>query len=145
MRFRRLRIAWSVGCGIACSLLIVLWVRSYWRQDSFSYRASTFDLTIAARQGETGFMWTKTDFPIPSALLGISARSKPIDGLINHRRFIWQKNSGLIWAPIWALALFVGLLSAAPWIRQRFTLRTLLVATALIAVVLGLIVWLNHH
>ena len=29
MRFRKLRIAWSVGCGIACVLLIVLWVRSY--------------------------------------------------------------------------------------------------------------------
>ena len=30
MRFRKLRIAWSVVCGIACVLLIVLWVRSYW-------------------------------------------------------------------------------------------------------------------
>src|SRR6478736_9471608 len=29
MRFRKLRIAWSVGCGILCVLLIVLWVRSY--------------------------------------------------------------------------------------------------------------------
>ena len=29
MRFRKLRIAWSVLCGIACVLLIVLWVRSY--------------------------------------------------------------------------------------------------------------------
>ena len=30
MRFRKLRIAWSVTWGIACVLLIVLWVRSYW-------------------------------------------------------------------------------------------------------------------
>jgi hypothetical protein len=28
MRFRNLRIAWSVVCGLACVLLIVLWVRS---------------------------------------------------------------------------------------------------------------------
>ena len=34
MRFRKLRIAWSVGCGIACVLLIVLWVRSYTVIDS---------------------------------------------------------------------------------------------------------------
>src|SRR6476661_3879782 len=33
MRFRKLRIAWSVFCGIACVLLIVLWVRSYWVRD----------------------------------------------------------------------------------------------------------------
>src|SRR6476660_5145825 len=33
MRFRKLRIAFSATCIIACALLIVLWVRSYWRQD----------------------------------------------------------------------------------------------------------------
>src|SRR4051794_36897373 len=31
--FRLLRIAFSITCGIACVLLIVLWVRSYWRFD----------------------------------------------------------------------------------------------------------------
>jgi len=31
MRFRKLRIAFSATCLIACVLLIVLWVRSYWR------------------------------------------------------------------------------------------------------------------
>src|SRR5689334_9944534 len=29
MRFRKLRIAWSVFWGVACVLLVVLWVRSY--------------------------------------------------------------------------------------------------------------------
>src|SRR5438045_559825 len=29
MRFRKLRIAWSVMCGIICVLLIALWMRSY--------------------------------------------------------------------------------------------------------------------
>jgi hypothetical protein len=32
-RFRNLRIAFSVTCGIACVLLIALWVRSYWYAD----------------------------------------------------------------------------------------------------------------
>ena len=31
MKFRKLRIAWSVVWGVAAVLLIVLWVRSYWR------------------------------------------------------------------------------------------------------------------
>jgi hypothetical protein len=30
---RGLRIAWSVVWGLLCVLLIVLWVRSYWRMD----------------------------------------------------------------------------------------------------------------
>jgi len=29
IKFRKLQIAWSVLCGLACVLLIVLWVRSY--------------------------------------------------------------------------------------------------------------------
>jgi hypothetical protein len=33
MRYRKLRIAWSVGCAIACVLLCVLWVRSYYHAD----------------------------------------------------------------------------------------------------------------
>src|SRR3954470_16105716 len=34
LRFRKLRIAWSVFWGLACVLLVVLWVRSYWRFDT---------------------------------------------------------------------------------------------------------------
>src|SRR3954466_10432902 len=33
MRFRKLRIAWSVFCALACVLLVVLWVRSYFYHD----------------------------------------------------------------------------------------------------------------
>jgi hypothetical protein len=40
MRFRKLRIAWSVFCGVTCVLLIALWVQSY---VSAFYRASDFD------------------------------------------------------------------------------------------------------
>src|SRR6476620_2501344 len=37
MRFRKLRIAFSATCLIACVLLIVLWVRSYWWYESVSW------------------------------------------------------------------------------------------------------------
>ena len=33
MKYRNLRIAWSVGWGIAAVLLCALWVRSYFRAD----------------------------------------------------------------------------------------------------------------
>jgi hypothetical protein len=44
--------------------------------------------------------------------------------------------------PIWFLAGLSGVLAATPWIRwiHRFSLRTLLIATTLVAVGLGLIV-----
>jgi hypothetical protein len=40
MRFRKLRIVWSIGCGIFCVLLIVLWVRSYWWVNQAQYTIS---------------------------------------------------------------------------------------------------------
>ena len=51
MRYRKLRIAWSVGWGIACVLLIVLWVRSYWRgRQSFDTNQSVA-LAISSDNG----------------------------------------------------------------------------------------------
>ena len=39
MKYRKLRIAWSIGCGMLCLLLIVLWVRSYSKKrSSLSWR-----------------------------------------------------------------------------------------------------------
>jgi hypothetical protein len=46
-----------------------------------------------------------------------------------------------LFIPIWLIALALSALSAAPWIKPRFTLRTLLIATTLLAVVLGLVIW----
>jgi len=43
--------------------------------------------------------------------------------------------------PHWLMALLSASLASVPWISQRFSLRTLLIATTLIAVVLGLVVW----
>jgi hypothetical protein len=37
MSYHKLRIAWSVGWGIVCLLLIALWVRSYWWTDTIYY------------------------------------------------------------------------------------------------------------
>ena len=42
----------------------------------------------------------------------------------------------------WAIPTL--LLAAAAWLPLRFTLRTLLIATTLVAVVLGVIVWPGH-
>ncbi len=37
MRFRYLRIAWTVVCGIAAVLLIALWIRSYQTMNQLRY------------------------------------------------------------------------------------------------------------
>jgi hypothetical protein len=42
--------------------------------------------------------------------------------------------------PHWLFSILVGLLAAFPWLRWRFSLRTLLILCTLIAVGLGLAV-----
>ena len=43
--------------------------------------------------------------------------------------------------PHWFVGIGMIGVAAAPWFRWRFTLRTLLIATTLVAVALGLIVY----
>ena len=56
MRFRKVRIVWSVAWGIACVLLVVLWVRSYWWTDSIEYVESFVSTTVESSIGRTSFM-----------------------------------------------------------------------------------------
>src|SRR4051794_7311826 len=44
MKYRKLRIAWSVTWGIAAVLLIALWVRSYWIVDAPHLKLSGYIL-----------------------------------------------------------------------------------------------------
>jgi hypothetical protein len=120
MRFRKLRIAWSVGCGIACVLLIVLWVRSIQHDDVFpeqwknptiqirSYRG-TFEVTRWVSPSK----WTMT----PYAIIKI---------------------------PYLVLTLITGAAAITPCVRwsKSFSLRTLLIATTLVAALLGFVVYM---
>lgn len=47
--------------------------------------------------------------------------------------------------PDWLPLMFCTAAAIGPWLRCRFTARTLLIATTLIAVVLGIAVYSMHH
>jgi hypothetical protein len=159
MRFRKLRIAWSVWWGLVCVLLIVLWVRSYDKWDWL--RGEVFDnIWIDARSlhGEIGFNcgydarspllpldwsthsnlqvrghWATADNGISTSL-----QEKGILGFY----FNAGKNSLHTSFPHWFPPIMVLVLAAASWLPfKRFSLRTLLIATTLVAGVLGLAVY----
>jgi len=151
MKYCKLRISWSVVCGIATVLLIVLWVRSYWtfqaREGSLWHVQSArgvlvvFEFPIAQK-------WQSWSFPVDQIeqaehlkyyVTGSAIPSGP--GTMSGSTTV--SNIGSPWATLayWMIALPLTALAAAPWIRRRFSLRTLLVATTLVAVMLGLIVW----
>jgi FtsH-binding integral membrane protein len=151
MRYRKLRVAWSITCSIACVLLIMLLVRSYWWVDNMLLPPSKRTMAISQEgvlvfssqpvQYDTGYRW----------LLSFSVDDIPsrIKSAPTSR---WGFSSGpfatFLIFPHWFPVLFFATLVAVPWIRQtpkRFSLRTLLIATTLIAMVLGLVVWATRN
>jgi hypothetical protein len=142
MRFRKLRIAWSVWWSLAAVLLIVLWVRSYWRRDLLTAYLANKTLLVQSNFGRMLVGVT----PIGKPWEYSSQQASPVP--IQHESKLGfgtvQLMVGTLHAvPHWFCVLLLGTLVAVPWIpiQRRFTLRTLLIATTLVAVVLGLIMW----
>ena len=138
MPYRKLRIAWSVAWGVVAVLLIALWVRSTDTFDDVGWGASF--------QGR---------LYVAPALRIDSIPGKASEGTVEElhpgyftKRVLKIRNlkvsslpSGGPIIPYWPLVLMMCAIIPVPWLR--FSLRTLLIATTLVAVVLGLIVWLR--
>jgi hypothetical protein len=143
--FRFLRIGWSVVCGILCLLLIVLWVRSYWRMDVVHFPTSRETLGNSAY----GIIQVSV-FPkgVPIGWkAGWGWESMPLNKA--RKRPSWRWSSGNHFAvhfPIWAAVLATLVIAAVPWVHRakRFSLRTLLIAMTVVAVAIGLIVVLSR-
>jgi hypothetical protein len=145
-----LRIAVTALSFTACFLLVALWVRSYWRLDSFTYihsikrvicghsfpgRCIVFitPQTIAHTPGlQTYPMPQPFDSGMPNSFLGFYYHASP--------------GSTTFAIPYWFLTLSLAMMSAVagfPWIPRRFSLRVLLIATTLVAVALAAIVYVS--
>jgi hypothetical protein len=156
---------------MACVLLIVFWVRSYWWCDSGTGKYKSQKYRMVSCRGSIGFasvplldfldrppidaygnevypcewesrqivsrgdyllsdddliIFARTDVTTPGR---VSAFGLPLAGKVAY----WQLAA--VFATFSALGVFV------PYLPWRFSLRTLLIATTLIAIVLGLIVW----
>src|SRR3954451_974802 len=143
-RFRKLRIAWSVGCGVAAVLLIVLWVRSYWIGDSLRLPASEIRISIFSVKGTLSTSVYRRPIRPPQDWEWRSQRVSHMMPVIVPGRSWSYRSDGpgtyLIF-PHRFMVLITVVLAAAPWLPWQFSLRTLLIATTLTAVVLGMAVW----
>ena len=160
-----LRIGFSVGSGVACMLLIVLWVRSYVYCDSLAGPISeTKRLHVGSLAGavqlrlddETwsdpnSFRWKITIDSVADLNKSLDAfrelqvklGSRQANTCINMtKRIGWELDT--LFLPYWLLVLLTGALAAAvgmhrPY-RFSFSLRTLLISMTLVAAEFGLIV-----
>jgi hypothetical protein len=148
MKYRKLRIAWSVFFGILCLLLIALWVRSYWWVDNITcptqrlvvLRSMIGTMSVNAypqwlsKPGPSAREWERTSTKVTL----LPRHPTPIEQWAFHHD---QNNLFITW-PYWFVVVLIAVLTGVPWIRwpKQFSLRTLLIAATVIAAVLGLAV-----
>jgi len=140
MRFRKLQIAWSVGWGLLAVLLIALWVRSYWRAELASRLTNDSALTLGSDHGIVYFVHRNLT-STPTAPLGWNYAPIEVTAPAKYLELKSLPNLVMGCVPHLALVGFGIAVAAAPWLLKRYSLRTLLVATTLLAAALGLAVW----
>jgi hypothetical protein len=149
----KLRIAASLAFGLTAVVICVMWVRSYWWFEGYSIKQSTYHAGIAWCAGvlviegtnpanpnrNAGYFWSAFDDR------GVRALKAELTYGFDLRR--WN-NSFVVAMPIWAVLIATLLCMAQsfavkdwPCVPSRFSLRTLLMATTLLAVALGMVVW----
>jgi len=158
MRFRKLRIAWSVEWGVACLLLIVLWVRDSRQirdQVLVRYSASHF-LWIVSEPGRLIYIARPasqvTDSPETNLIFRSQSQARPkprTTDKFGKSPSMWRiqvlqfGSRPELYVPKWMIVVVALALSVAPWPfwKWHYSLRTLLIGTTLVAVVLGWIVY----
>jgi hypothetical protein len=144
-------------CGIVCILLVVLWWRSYYQFDQLIFPAVGNRLiSLGSLKGtfDIGTLVVPSEAP-EFAYLSLGASSVAIQdegrtwtelNEFRGRSWIFQyaqppNQESWVRMPSWFPILLLATTAILPWIRWRFSLRTLLIATTLIAILLGLIVY----
>jgi hypothetical protein len=153
---RKLRIAFSAVCGIVCLLLIVLWVRSNSWIDSIHGTGYPKQFWCESLHGEMGLLVLTDPGVQPRNLRFFSRPPEAVPyystGLYDDWSTPFSTALGIRWTfvggfglviPYWMPVVFIGMIGTIPWVpwSRRFSLRTLLVATTLVAVLLGAVVY----
>jgi len=141
---RRLRIAVSAFFVLLAVLLVMLWVRSYWWQDYLDAPwSNSANVGLVSQVGQLSFSIDDLgSSPWEIRLTRIDPR---FDVRLLRQKHICGRASGahfsLVYFPHWFPILICVGFAALPWVSRRFSRRSLLTATTLIVLVLGLVVW----
>jgi hypothetical protein len=149
---RFLRIAVSAVFLTLCLVFVVLWVRCYWLIDTlWGPATNNGQIAIVSIQGQL-FLGNNYAgrYPSWSRQSGILySKWRSIWTVLFPRRDVFgfalvaDSNNLGITIPYWLAVLSTATVGCLPWARwsKRFSLRTLLMATTIFAVVLGMAVY----
>jgi hypothetical protein len=144
-----IRISTTVICLVVCALLIALWALtgrylvvletvvppSILRVHSVKGRIEFYEIKSPSGRNLRNYLFGRAvsvHGPIRDAVDELDKASTLGFGRIS------ASFTTIIWAPYWAFVAFFAGLAVAPWyLSVRFSLRTLLIATTLVAIGLG--------
>jgi len=143
MRFRKLRIAWSLVWGVVAVLLCVFWIRGCWRTDSIKIRKPPIGCSFWSGRGALAVSFSNHIPRNDSDRLRYE--SYPVGRDHSQRLgFDYQPGTPTSWTlfiPDWFSIGVFGALATMPWLPiKRFSLRTFLIVTTLVAAMLGAII-----
>jgi hypothetical protein len=140
-KYYKLRITVSAVFAILCVGLTCLWVRSHvWRStlqgvigsQRLQFTSENGSLAVLVFPNVQSRNFPRRDWTITSSNAG--------DNAFRSWRVSMQPNDVIAVLPWWFVVLVLVIAAATPWIRWKYSLRTLLIATTLVAVALGLAV-----
>jgi hypothetical protein len=155
-RFHRLRLAVSVFFGVLTTVaLVVQWARSYaWQDYICMWVSPARTIRIISGHGWVDLRYDHFDPKIsrPDLLPQGELSTHLMTGPDNSPQAGWKWQRHRDWLSFWVhavvphwllFAFLITVMSIAFWFQSpaSFSLRTLLIATTLVAVVLGLAVW----
>lgn len=157
---RVVRIVASATMLLISALMLILWIRNFWHSDViWAPLPNAGHFLVASVQGQaeiainlpsrvavpfgsprqTAPRWGAESYSIASPRLSevLLPQVKPI----RYRR-LSNGHELNVMAPYWCLVPLTWILAAAPWIRwsKRFSLRAFMIATAVVAVAMGIAV-----
>jgi hypothetical protein len=148
---RKLRIAVSAFFGVLALLLVVMWVRSYWKWDALMVVLPNQRIGVGSIRGTVG-IGIGAKLPTQSNPTFAELTSGPIT--VEMRQYAESittfgfgyrapSSSRTVIIPMWVLlSSCLGTAWACSGLSPvRFSLRSLLIATTLLAFMLGLAVW----
>ena len=141
MRFKKLRIAWSVGWGVICVLVVTLWVCSYWNlysairlvstktsacflvqegQLEVNWTSDPTEVSLVKRHNGPG--WTGGITPLTEYYWELEHGGTDYDGPHPFgspllRRFVFDKERVVI--PLWFPSVLFAALASLPWLRWK--------------------------
>ena len=146
MKYRKLRIAWSVAWGVLAVSLCWLWARSY-SLASIVYLALPRQAAIGcdSAEGRLYFYTLPQRKGVRWEFRSTAIESRPAYGFLNNVSGYARRQGHItksLRLPHWLLTISFAVIAALPWVPRHFSLRTLLIAMAVVSVAMGLTVYM---